>query len=220
MRSGVRKLLVALVAAVMALGFAPLTYASAPGPNGGPNTRGSAKPDPLILQDPAWVAKKQAHQVRSGIKQGQGKGSSAQPYIATLAPNIIYPSSYMLSDVNPVPNTFEPSDGNYSNYGSGTSLTDDANRPYNDHDFFNLCGPGAADNALWHWPSPPNRMDNSSVTDTAHTSTTTTWNGTDKDGVARTHGYMTFLAWQTQWPGWTHPGMMDNSTYYSYGTTL
>lgn len=33
-------------------------------------------------------------------------------------------------------------------------------------------------------------------------------------------GYMTYLAWDTQWPGWPHRGMMDNSTYPSYGVTL
>jgi hypothetical protein len=208
---------------VILVASVPVASASAPGPGAQNTTVGSPGNPQQPVPDAAWLAKKQAQLVRSGIGRKSTKGAATTPYIVDGAtPDTVFPSSYELPLLNPVPTTFEPGDGNYANYGSGTSHLDDANpgHTYNDHDFFNLCGPGAADVALWYWPNPPNLMNNGSVTDTAHTSTTTSWNSTDRDNTSRMRGYMTYLAWQTQWPGWSHKGMMDNAHYYSYGTTL
>lgn len=162
---------------------------------------------PATVQDPKWVALKLAHRIRSGFYRNEPKGTKTQPSvipagaIATAAP-----SSYELSISNDVPNVYEPSDGNWPNNGSGTSTADDQGHHYSDSNFFDLCGPGAADIALWYWPNPPSLNIYNNVTDHA-TGTITSWNGTP-----RMRGYLAHLAWQIRAPGWvTTNGMMGVS---------
>lgn len=218
-RARSRNMFIAGVVVAVALAtFAPTVSAAAPGKGGGGNTpSGSGSGSSYAAtQDPAWLAKKKAHLIRSGVARDQPKGGKpATPYSVCSTCGGGGSGANQLPTNNPVPGTWEPSDGNSPNFGSGSSIDDDYPRYYGaDADFFGLCGPGAADIALWYWPNTPNLMTNNSVTDTAHTSTTTTW------GSERMRGYMTYLAWQTQIPGYSHPGLMDNSTYKSWGTTL
>jgi hypothetical protein len=102
---------------------------------------------------------------------------------------------------NWIPNSWEPGAGTDKygiarpNFGSGTPNYDDAGNHYKDQNFYDLCGPGAADVALWYWPYPPS-FDNSTTTDPL-VKTPTTWDATDPyDGVTRARGYMAELAWK------------------------
>jgi hypothetical protein len=47
-----------------------------------------------------------------------------------------------------VQGVYEPSNGQYPNNGPGTTDTDASGYHYLDSDFWDLCGPGAADIAL------------------------------------------------------------------------
>lgn len=120
------------------------------------------------------------------------------------------PSSVELSPYN-VELTMEPGDGQHLNDPNGSAL-DAALNPYLDSNMFNLCGPGAADNALFYWPAPPNALGNHLYTDRSN-GVQSTW------GSSRYRSYMMRLAWDIQPPGWT-PGMMDSAHNPSYGVTL
>lgn len=115
---------------------------------------------------------------------------------------------------------FEPGNGQHPNYGPETSFNDDANHyygnatAYGDLDFFGFCDPGAAAVALEYWPLPPNYMSTNTVQDPGLPQATTTWHS------ERMRAYMTYLAWQTEWPLDLHAGMMDHSTYPTLGTSL
>lgn len=202
-----------------------------------------------VLRDPTWVAEKNAFEVYSGFRANPKTGSvkglqQSGPYIIrphTVGPRTVCcggsaPPSYELPLNNPVPGTWEPGGGCTSNYGTGTSEDDDygvnycvytynknsSYATYGDHDFFNLCGPGAADVALWYWPYPDNLLGSLQVTDTStvlRPAITTSWKS------ERMRAYMAYLAWQIGWPSNANPnlghrGMMDDSWYPSYGTTL
>lgn len=204
----------AIATALALLVFSPIAYAGAPGNGTGPTT-----PLPGYTYNPPnpqWLAKKNAYELRSGVSWNEAKGAKTAPYFMSgPVPATSFPNSYELSTNNPVPGTFEPGDGTHPNYGPNTSYNDDLNHYYgSDLDFFGFCGPGAADNALYYWPNPPNLISNYYVQDPGHTSTSTSWTS------ERMRGYMTDLAWQIQWPGWPHAGMMDHSTYSTLGTSL
>ena len=97
--------------------------------------------------------------------------------------------------------------------------TDDVYHNYcRDNNFFILCGPGAADIALWYWPNPPSLISESNVVDPRQPSTSTTWFGTDIDGTERMRGYLAYLAWQMEAQGWTQPGILEQ--YAPGGTRL
>ena len=204
-----------LIGLVCCLPFLPRALASAPGPVGTSASTGAGTWH-YTPPDPKWLALKEAHRIRSGIRRGDPKGTPSHPYVASSPYATCCggspPQYYELSISTYVNGSFEPSDGTHPNFGTGTSSADDANHAYFDHDFFDLCGAGAADNALWYWPNPPNLMSNT-VTDNA-INVATYWSS------ERMRGYMTYLAWDTQWPGWPHRGMMDNSTYPSNGISL
>ena len=192
-----------------------------------------------MQRDPKWLAEKNAYEVYSGFLPNPTTGSAkgvhqAGPFVIGSPAmriangvqqsgpnaNTTIPTYYELSTSNPVPGTWEPANGCYPNFGSGSSEKDDSSHDYcnptGDTDFFYLCGPGAADVALWYWPNPNNNLTNNNVTDTAHSVTTTSWTS------ERMRGYMSYLAWQINWPsgGLPHRGMMDNTHYPSYATTL
>ncbi len=132
------------------------------------------------------------------------------------------PNSYTLpTSGNPVAVTWEPGNGQYPNYGPGTSHNDDANYAYgvySDHNFLDWCGPGAADIALWYWPAAPS-LETTTEVDLSYyvkydTNVYTTWNS------ERMRGYMSYLAWDMYWPDGPHAGMLDDTAYPTDGTTL
>lgn len=188
--------------------FSPVAYAGAPLSNSGANT---AYQDPTH-QDSKWLALKNAFRYRSGIQLGQGKGAKTHPFVAS-APLALTsaPSSYELTISNAVPTTFEPGDRCYScghiNFTGTYASYDDSRTSYYAPGFFDLCGPGAADNALWYWPNPPNLIN--LWTYDQWDSVGTTWNGTDVDNISRMRGYMMDLAWDIHAPTWSASGMMN-----------
>jgi hypothetical protein len=111
-------------------------------------------------------------------------------------------------------NVFEPSAGGQGdyNFGYGSNAADDncsslgcTGTPYFDQYYWDLCGPGAADVALWFWPKPPNTE--STFTKEPISQVWAWWKGTDPyDGVMRMRGYMMDLAYLIN-PGWPSPGM-------------
>jgi hypothetical protein len=205
-----------------------LVYASSPGPD--PNstpvtvsksTANSNSKFVPVQQDAKWLAAKNAFRVRSGIKPGKVKGQATSSYIEaegnSFAALASTPSAKTLSLDSYAWGTWEPSNGYYPNQGAGTSSTDDAGTTYYNHNFFNMCGPGAADIALDFWPAPPNLAYNyaedpsyNAYTGSRHI---TYWNG------YKMRGYMTRLAWDILPPTWPNYGMMDTAHYPSYGVT-
>lgn len=157
---------------------------------------------PYVTDAPQWPIQ--------GLHAASTKGTSA------ARPTTIYPYSWPsgctncaeLSISTYVQNIWEPSDGTEPNFGGTTTPSYDDNTPghsYSDYpDFFGLCGPGAADVALWYWPWPPN-TGNFSAMD-SHTSVTTYWKGKDPyDLTYRLRGYMVQLAWNIHppsFPNW------------------
>jgi hypothetical protein len=224
-----------------------MTHAAAPGdPGHNPTVPDTHSYRPT--QDAHWLYLKYHYLVRSGVTRGMPKGKKNQTWIGSCSqsnaarcfgatPNS---GSGCLSDAcslnyGLVQGVYEPGNGDFPNNGLGTSGLDDysnnyyvASRP--DNDFYDLCGPGAADIALEYWPAPPNSESLVNVTDPAYyayynVNTTTSWNG------VRMRGYMTYLAWQLNWPadsagtpwhikGQDPIGMMDNSRFTSWGVTL
>ncbi len=232
------------IAAISAATFAPAAQAAAPGdPGHYPTTpiTGIYKP----YQDPHWLYMKLHHCLRSGVTRGMRKGAKVTPYgvscsssssTSSVVPNTSgVPASYSL-DYSKVQGVYEPSNGQYPNNGSGTADTDSSGLYYLDGDFYDLCGPGSADIALEYWPAPPNLLSVTNIDDTSYfdvlgSHERTNWNSN------RYRGYMTYLAWETNWP-WNEnstvgtpwhdtggankisTGMMDYSNYTSKGVTL
>ena len=221
------RLVVASLTLALMIVFAPYAHASPAGAPGDNSATGSTSPTTsgaqAVSPDPTWLAAKNAFRVRSGVLPHQSKGTASHPYILSSQPQTVCcgggpPASAMLETTNPSnigTGVWEPSNGLNPNFGSGTSHNDDAGTPYGgstgNTDFFRMCGPGAADVALWYWPAPFNALPSNTVTDHG---VTTTWKS------ERWRAYMTQLAWQIQWPGWLHPGMQDQTIYPSAGTTL
>ncbi len=174
---------------------------------------------PYATQDPSWLAEKYTFQVRSNVppppvtgtftKRLPGKANFGGP---TLPPA---PLAYTLpTSINHIDRVWEPSDGNHPNNGPNTSSKDDAGKNYaTDTSFFDLCGPGAVTVALAYWPGMPITMSSANVLDPTK-NVTTSWTSN------RYRGYLLYLAWQIQPPGWNSPGLMDTTHYQSWGTTL
>jgi hypothetical protein len=210
--------------------MAPSVFASAPnhtpvtpGPGIGPSGASSAR----------FLKWKNEFRVISGVQRNQKKGTAATMYTAPASMKVLsIPKGATATDINygiscppgstppcadTLPTTYEswiyePSDGTHSNFGSGTDVVDDQPHVYGpDSNFFGLCGPGAADVAMFYWPAPNNNMDVANVVDPLNQSVSTTWNDHDIDGNYRYRGYMAYLAWLMSVPGWTAPytGLMD-----------
>lgn len=177
---------------------------------------------PYATQDPTWLTSKYTYQVRSNVppppvtgtftKRLPGKSNFGGP---TLPPA---PVAYTLpTSINHIDRAWEPSDGKHANNGPNTSANDDTGHAYGgssgDKSFFDLCGPGATVVTLAYWPNMPITMSDTNVLDPT-ANVTSSWTGN------RYRGYMLYLAWQVQPPGWTSPGLMDTAHYQSFGTTL
>src|SRR5438552_13301525 len=113
-----------------------------------------------VQPDAIWLAAKDAHRIISGIRIGYKlKGTGAHPYILPVGKAIIIAAAPRVANLTLdqyATNTWEPSDGSAPNNGAGSSFRDDQGNVYHDHNFFDLCGPGAADITLDFWPNPPN----------------------------------------------------------------
>lgn len=226
---GMRRVVVLGVTALIAsLVFAPT--ASANGPNG-PKV-GPAHPA-ATLQSATWLAAKNSYRIISGIKPNQGKHGEANPTVLAtplinlqaqasfLTTHLIdsyppvtgEPSSYILYNGGGVEYVAEPGDGWHTNIPFVNLPADDAGTGYNDGWFFTLCGPGAADVAMYWWPAPANDSTHA-VTDQlpgnggdpgTHTTGATTWYGQDGSGLEqayRLRGYMLYLAFSDNTPTW------------------
>ncbi len=183
--------------------------------------------------DPTFVALKNAYRINSGVQLGQGKGGGTKPYVMAapmnlaqtgLSPLVSTPtwgSCTICAELSPtnVQTIWEPGNGKTSNFGPGTATYDDHFVSYGgtngDGNFFNLCGPGAADVTTWYWPLPPNLVNDSAYD--PYGGATTSWNGQDVDNVSRSRGYMVRLAWKIS-PlnangsrAWTYDGLMQHS---------
>lgn len=205
--------------AVSALAI-PVASAAAPGPQPtAPTTQtapvGATKH--YATQDPTWLANKMAHRIQP---HGRTLPKSSQPSSAQVTPYCVdpCPPSAFTLNYSTTQNVMEPGDGNANAYplphlnAPGGSSLDYAGNPYLDGNMFNLCGPGAADNALYYWPAPPNALGTHTYTDRSN-GVSATW------GSDRYRSYMMRLAWDIQPPGWT-PGMMDSTANPSWGVTL
>ncbi|HEY7020414.1 MAG TPA: hypothetical protein VH349_04805 [Ktedonobacterales bacterium] len=181
-------------------------------------------------QDPKFVALKNAYRINSGVQLGQGKGASTTPYVmdTPMNPNQMGPRAVTSGviwqnctncaelGIYDVIKVFEPGNGAYPNYGWGTPGYDDDRIGYGDANFWNLCGPGAADNVTWYWPNPLNYLNASATDYYPNPDVTTYWSGKDVyDNVYRNRGFMVQLAWNTN-PikpdgtyAWTYNGMMQ-----------
>jgi hypothetical protein len=173
---------------------------------------------PYATQDPNWLADKYAFRVRSNVPPPPVTGTFTQrlPGKANFGGPTLPPAplAYTLpTSTTQVASVWEPSDGNHPNDGPGTPSWDDDKNAYNDRSFFDLCGPGAAVVTLAYWPGTPVTMISENVLD-PNKNVTTSWNS------GRYRGYMLYLAWQMQPPGWSSAGMMDTGHYPSLGTTL
>ena len=113
-----------------------------------------------------------------------------------------YPPAAQL-DVSVIQQSLEP----------GGHGTDAAGKPYDDHNMWDLCGPGAATNTLQFWNGLIDAWGRSSYDDPS-TGVTTTW--TDEHN----RSYILHLAWDIIVPGGVHAGMMDAFHDPSYGVTL
>lgn len=128
-------------------------HAAAPGPLPGDQTQTTSNTKQRVYaqQDPAWVQKKNTHQI---TRAGSHK----------MVPLLAIPPSYML-DTTVVQYTLEPS-------GQGS---DEANMAYYDQNMWRLCVPGSATNALNYWGKPLNYNGTHQFYDSSDR-LTTTWN--------------------------------------------
>ncbi len=210
--------LVALALVTSLLTSAPTVFASAPGPSTPVPTNPNARSvtGGYVPYSAKWLAAKNAYLLRTGFTPYTRKGDLSRVPFVLCCPtcgncNPPPPAAYELSTAN-VQGVWEPSNGENPNFGPGTANYDDSYTHYKDGNFFFLCGPGAANNALFYWPDPMNFMTSTKIKDPS-VGSITTWTS------ERMRGYITNVAWHIQWPGWSHPGMMDDH-YQSYGATL
>lgn len=141
-----------------------------------------------------WLTLKLAHRIVAPDRAGKS-------VVYLSATPATYPEVALL-DTSVVARTLEP----------GGSGTDAAGNSYNDPNMWDLCGPAAANNALYFWNGQSSRWGMHSYTDPSD-GVTTTW---DDDA---NRAYTLELAWGLQAPGWAHVGMMDAHNP-SYGVTL
>lgn len=218
----------ALVALIM---LAPSVGAS--GPNSAPT--GPAHPV-TIVQDSAWLAAKNHYQIISGLHPNQGKHGKANPtvlanpLINSRSPYSVVggggggePSSYILYHDWGIEYVAEPGDGQHANLPDGTQYSDDAGHPYNDIKYVTLCGPGAADVAMYWWPYPLNDSTHTVVDHLPGAETKAlTWYGEDgttlyETQAYRQRGYMSYLGFGiSNVPGWSGRAMLPQS-YYQTG---
>ena len=142
----------------------------------------------------AWLALKQAHRVVAPDRAGK-------PVVYLSATPATYPAVALL-DTSVIAQTLEP----------GGIGTDAAGNSYSDPNMWDLCGPAAANNALYFWNGETNRWGEHIYTDPSN-GVTMTWDDTDN------RAYTMELAWYVQPPTWQRVGMMDAHNP-SYGVTL
>lgn len=230
---------------VIAAGVLTITLTSAPvAQASGPNSNVTKSQHSVTTnQDPQWLAAKLDYRVVAINTQGKG-GANIRPTIvaapvidlaaqksAKLVPGTQVPlvSGAPTSYTLPYSGTgaqyaAEPGDGahgtNFPNY-SGDRLDDYGTTVWSGHSYYDpyyvtLCGPGAADVALFFWPSPPNYGNYSNVVDPlVIPNSSTTWKGQDNDGTYRMRGYLLHIAFQIHPPTWYKIGMLPQSTYQS-----
>jgi hypothetical protein len=194
---------------------------------------GQAKGTPSTpsVSDASVIPGAQAQPLTSASR-GYANGATLAPYVgaAPMAPNnrarpltstYSWPSCTSCDELSIstlVQHVWEPGGGSAPNFGPSTSSNDDNGQPYSDWNMVDLCGPGAADVALWFWPLPNNAM-NVSATDTYISRPTGYWMGVDPyDNTSRMRGYMIQLAWNIHAPSYTYPGYFNGMMRNSWAT--
>ena len=151
-------------------------------------------------QDPDWVARKLAHQIR--------RPGKLAPHIGRPSPLVQvgggggFPSSWTL-DLTYVSQMQEPP----------VTGIDAAGNPYTDYYMWNFCGPGATAVAMDFWPIPNDRAFGQQIfTDPHDPFITTTWNDTNF------RSYLMYLADQVQPPSYSGPGEVTFLDYGNYSS--
>jgi hypothetical protein len=163
-----------------------------------------------ITQDPRWVALKLAHKIHV----------PGQVYVPACTDPC--PTGQRTLATSVVENTVEALGNNGTN---GGCVDDDYPNPtcYIDNYFWNFCGAGAADNALYYWNGKTNTYPAGWYTEPPYSSKTggpTRWTSTYWTSSDQNRSYEMYLADQVQVPGWSTPGMVTFYGYNSAGTFL
>lgn len=144
--------------------------------------------------DSAWAGLKQAHRIVAPDRAGK-------PVVYLSATPATYPEVALL-DTSVISRTLEP---------GGVGI-DAAGNSYDDPNMWDLCGPAAANNALYFWNGNTSQWGTHVYTDPSN-DVTTVWDDSDN------RSYTMELAWYVQPPTWQRVGMMDAHNP-SYGVTL
>lgn len=206
---------------IVSIGFAPATAAaqSVAGKPGAPDMHQHAlthgkSPE---VHDPNWVSLKLAHQITTpgGLSAQTSGASRVHPRVCVPGPCPTQPPSAKTLDTSVVQNTLEP----YGNVpGNNSACTyDDNGYCYIDRYYWNFCGPGAVDSALYYWNGKTNTYPAGYYTEPSYANrrTTTYWTSSDHN-----RSYLMYLAENTWVPGWSTPGIVTYNSYPSAGTYL
>lgn len=191
------------------------TTSSAPGASGQQQTFAQGK-SPEV-HDARWVSLKLAHRITApgGMTTQAGSVGSMLPNICTPDPCPPPPPSAKTLSTTVVQNTLEP----YGNVpGNNSACTNDDNGYcYIDRYYWNYCGPGAVDSALYYWNGKTNTYPAGYYTEPSYASrrTTTYWTSSDHN-----RSYLMYIAEVTKVPTWSTAGMVTFGTYPSAGTYL
>lgn len=162
--------------------------------------------------------KREARAVYDAATSASPLDTTASAAIAELPAVPGAPNAFQLPIADAV-SAAEPGAGIDANFSlaHATGAYDDTRAGYWDPLYATLCGPGAVSVTLAYWSTAPGRKANgeyAAISDPLM-DTSSTWNDTDVDGVPRLRGYMLWLAYKVQPPGWSQPGMLPQSTWQS-----
>ena len=206
------------------VGMAVVLGAAAMAPADPPPSPSPAPPDPHIgsfyehapatskshlVQDAHWLALKRAHQVaRPGLTAADVLPSSVPSAGNAGTPTIV------LLNIGVAQNVLEALGANCNPNGT---CTDDAGHSYVDGYFWNFCGPGSANVALYYWTGSTSSYPAGTYTEPSYAPyhSTTYWTSGD-----HSRSYEMYLAMQVLPPSFATPGLPTFYAYPQAGTTL
>jgi hypothetical protein len=187
----------------------------APTVDGG-STGGVSASRSTLVQDPVWLALKNAGQV---VRTGPGQVSMRSVATAQAAS---YPNSFNLpysTQYSGTEYTVEPESG------AAATAYDDHGTSYLDKNYVNFCVPGATTVAMSYFePTDVTGHASGNFTEPAYSvhHSTTYWTAADYGGSptayhANSRSYIMFMAEQVDPPSYSNPGEVDFSTYPTTG---